>query len=219
MKLGQLGELKSEAEKHHLVGKALCLDFANTLYGHGKAPIHEYLFDYRDLVVWSHKAGILEVRAAERLIRIAGRRPSEALSVFHRAIALRELIFRIFSAIAHDASPKPTDLAALNTARSEALRHSHIDRTTKGFAIDWDEKAALDRMLWRIAVSAGELLVSENRRRVRECAGHTCDWLFVDTSRNHLRRWCSMRECGNREKSRRFLERRRKRTTRLHHRQ
>lgn len=203
-----MAEITSEAEKHHLIAGVLCLNFANTLYGHGKTPIHEYLAGYRDLVIWSHKAGILADREAEPLIRGAARRPTEAASVFHRAIALRETIHQFFKAIAHDEQPKSTDLAALNAARSEALTHSHIDQTSNGFSIDWNEKTALDRMLWPIALSAAELLTSPNLSRVRQCGG--CDWLFVDTSRNHLRRWCSMSACGNRAKARRFLERKRK---------
>jgi predicted RNA-binding Zn ribbon-like protein len=214
MKSNRLEKVTSEAEKHHLVGNTLCLDFANTLYGHSGTPLHEYLFGYRDLVVWSRRAGILTEEDAERLIRVAERHPSEALSIFHRAIALRETLFRIFSAIARGISPKQADVVALNTARSAALVHSQIERTRGQFVLDWDDKTALDRMLWLIAVSATELLTSEKVKRVRECAGQTCDWLFVDTSRNQMRRWCSMRECGNRAKARRFLERKRKRAKR-----
>ena len=47
------------AEAHHLIAGELCVDFANTLYGHSDAPIHEYLLDYRDLVLWGRHAGIL----------------------------------------------------------------------------------------------------------------------------------------------------------------
>ena len=76
------------------------------------------------------------------------------------------------------------------------------------------EYPRLLRRLWKpIALSAAELLTSPHLARVRECSGDRCDWLFVDTSRNHLRRWCSMAECGNRSKSQRFLARKRKRRT------
>ncbi len=200
--------IESEAEKHHLIAGVLSLNFANTLYGHGRTPIHEYLAGYRDLVIWSRKAGVLPERDADFLIRDAARRPAEATAVFHRAIALRETIHRCFKAIAHHEPTQAADLAALNAARSEALGHSHIDQTVTGFVIDWNDKRALDRMLWPIALSAAELLTSTDLERVRQCSG--CDWLFLDESRNHLRRWCSMSACGNRAKARRFLERKRK---------
>ncbi|MCV4932572.1 CGNR zinc finger domain-containing protein, partial [Escherichia coli] len=32
--------------------------------------------------------------------------------------------------------------------------------------------------------------------RIRECPGRNCGWLFLDTSRNGQRRWCSEAECG-----------------------
>jgi predicted RNA-binding Zn ribbon-like protein len=204
----------SEAEKHHLIGNALCLDFANTLYGHGGTPLHEYLRSYRDLVIWSRKAGVLDDSDAEKLLRRADRQPNEALSVFHRAIALRETIYRVFAALVNGAEPKNVDLAVLNAARTAALAHSRVDRAGKRFAVDWDDETALDRMLWQIALSAGELLVSNNLRRVRQCRGETCDWLFVDTSRNQMRRWCQMRVCGNRAKVHRFLRRQRRLTAR-----
>ena len=198
-------QVESEAEKHHLIAGVLCLNFANTLYGHGKHPIHEYLSSYRDVVIWSRKVGIVPDADAAALLRQAARRPAEAAAVFQRAIALRETIHRIFKALAHDERPKPTDLATLNFARNEAFSGSYIASTAAGFVIDWRDRAALDRMLWQIALSAAELLTSANLDRVHQCGG--CDWLFLDTSRNHMRRWCSMSECGNRAKARRFKER------------
>jgi len=44
---------------------------------------------------------------------------------------------------------------------------------------------------------------------VRTGAG--CGWLFLDSSRNHTRRGCDMRVCGNRAKARRHYERQRDR--------
>jgi predicted RNA-binding Zn ribbon-like protein len=53
------------------------------------------------------------------------------------------------------------------------------------------------------------MLASPQVLLVRSCAGANCDWLFVDTSRNHLRRWCSMDECGNLAKMQRRQARQR----------
>jgi predicted RNA-binding Zn ribbon-like protein len=38
---------------------------------------------------------------------------------------------------------------------------------------------------------------------VRVCDGDDCGWMYVDRSRNGFRRWCQMRTCGTREKTRR----------------
>ena len=209
-----LDKIISEAATHRLIGGALCLNFANTINGHSRATPHEYLGAYPDLVVWSRRAGLLTDAEAERLLRLAEERMREAATALKRAIELRETIFRVFSAVALERAPKPADIATLNEARLRALNHSTIRPTSDGYRVDWIDKSALDRMLWPIALSAAELLTSPNVARVRECNGDRCDWLFVDTSRNHLRRWCSMDECGNRAKSQRFLARARQRRAR-----
>jgi predicted RNA-binding Zn ribbon-like protein len=56
-------------------------------------------------------------------------------------------------------------------------------------------------------VSAVNLLSSEDTARVKECGTENCNWLFLDTSKNRSRRWCDMKECGNREKARRHYHR------------
>lgn len=44
--------------------------------------------------------------------------------------------------------------------------------------------------------------------RLKACTDDGCRWAFYDTTRNRSRTWCSMEECGNREKTRRYRERR-----------
>jgi predicted RNA-binding Zn ribbon-like protein len=52
-------------------------------------------------------------------------------------------------------------------------------------------------------------LVRESPGRVRECDGEECPVLFLDTSRNGSRRWCSMEVCGSRHKSSTYYRRHR----------
>jgi predicted RNA-binding Zn ribbon-like protein len=67
----------------------------------------------------------------------------------------------------------------------------------------------LDSPLWPVAQSAAELLTSPMLGRVKVCAGEGCGWVFLDESRNGSRRWCDSRDCGNRERVRRYLARKR----------
>jgi predicted RNA-binding Zn ribbon-like protein len=67
----------------------------------------------------------------------------------------------------------------------------------------------LEAPLWPIARSAAEVLASDQLPFVRACASHTCEWLFLDESKNHRRRWCDMTKCGNRAKVRSFYNRQR----------
>ncbi len=74
----------------------------------------------------------------------------------------------------------------------------------------WDPQAATDPNLplWLLAQSVSDILVAPDAARVKTCAVDTCRWLFLDTSKNHTRRWCNMKVCGNRVKARRFQARR-----------
>ena len=68
----------------------------------------------------------------------------------------------------------------------------------------FDDLNDLDSLLWQIARSAADLLASEQLPFVRACSSKECEWFFLDTSKNHHRRWCDMKRCGNRAKVRRF---------------
>jgi predicted RNA-binding Zn ribbon-like protein len=52
-------------------------------------------------------------------------------------------------------------------------------------------------------------LVRDSPGRVRECADPRCPALFLDTSRNRSRRWCSMERCGARAKASAYYRRHR----------
>ena len=193
-----------DAEKHHLIGGELCLDFANTLYGHTDV-IHEYLFDYRDLVLWSRHVGVLSPQKAGSLLLKWEQAPAETDAVFNQAIDLRETIFRVFACLAHAESPQEEDLIHLHRVWLGNQSHTRLEQTELGFALGWENGDTIDTMLWRITCSAMELLTSDELKRVKQCG--RCDWLFVDRSRNQRRRWCSMDACGNRVKMARRYER------------
>lgn len=194
-----------------LLGGRLCLDFANTADWHASDQPEERLTSYSGFVLWSQQVGILTQKQAKRLLRQAADRPDEATAVLNRAIALREAIYEVFAAVAHGQSPQAIDLSALNAALSEALARSQIAPVETGFGWQWaGDEDALDRLLWPIARSAADLLTSDDLQRVGQCADDRgCGWLFLDTSRNHTRRWCDIKDCGNRAKAHRHYERKR----------
>jgi predicted RNA-binding Zn ribbon-like protein len=190
-----------------LIGGAVCLDFANTVSDHNSEQATDYLANYADLVAWSEHAGILAARAAKELLTQAAQKPGAASTVFRRALVLREAIYRIFTALVAGAMPKTADLDLLSEAMASAYAHAHLVATQNGFAWEWADENSLERMLWSIARSAVELLISSKVDRVSQCSGDTCGWLFIDTSKNHSRRWCAMNDCGNRAKARRHYQR------------
>ncbi|GAA2909968.1 CGNR zinc finger domain-containing protein [Streptosporangium fragile] len=52
--------------------------------------------------------------------------------------------------------------------------------------------------------------------RLKVCTESTCQWAFVDSSKNRSRSWCSMRVCGNRTKTRAYRARRQAETGSRH---
>lgn len=43
--------------------------------------------------------------------------------------------------------------------------------------------------------------------RLKACPDEGCQWAFYDSTRNRSRTWCSMEVCGNRDKTRRYRQR------------
>ena len=130
----------------------------------------------------------------------------ERLISGHRAIALRETTYRVFSAIAEGRQAKAADLGSLNRALRGALRHSAITPQDGSFAWGWRDMAEdLESPLWPIVWSAAGLLTDPDLALLRECG--RCSWLFLDRSKNRRRRWCKMEACGNRAKSQRHYRR------------
>ena len=187
------------------MGARACLDFVNTVGGRARGVvIRDKLRGYPDLLAWSEAAGLITRPEARALAAHAARNRRAANVVLSRAANLREAIYLVFrDRRAGDA------LAILNRELAVSRGHERIHRTRGGFRWQWDDSRALDRMLWPIARSAAELLASSDAERVRSCGGEDCGWLFLDTSRNRARRWCDMRDCGNRAKVNRFRERQR----------
>jgi predicted RNA-binding Zn ribbon-like protein len=191
------------------IGGALCLDFANTVSGRPHVRT-ETLREYPDLLRWAAEAGIADPAARERLARQAEHDPRRARRILSSAIALREALFRIFSALAAGDRPPAPDLDLLNGALAGCLAFLEVRPLAEGFAWVWSAAPdRLDRVLWPVAHSGAEILTSAEAGLVRECASEHCSWLFVDRSRTRRRRWCDMRICGNRAKARRHYHRRR----------
>ncbi len=197
-----------EEQIFDLTGGLLCLDFVNTVDDRTDEHPQELLVDYDDLVAWSSQARVLSEREAQELREKAKKHHAEANRALRRAVEVREAIFRIFKAVAEGGSLQDEDLVLLSARVAEAQEHARIVPGTHGFRWDWiGTGSELDCMLWPVVRSASDFLTSDELDTVRVCASDTCNWLFIDTSKNHSRRWCNMKSCGNREKARRFYNR------------
>jgi len=198
-----------------LIGGRLCLDFANTVDWHASENPRENLNTFNDLIIWSEHVGILTRREANRLTLMAAKSPSKAEVVLQRAVEFREMIYRIFSSVTAGKAPKKEDLSKFNENLSKAMVRSRIVKTKAGFSCDTSgDKDSLDWMLNPVIRSAADLLVSGELKRVKRCVDPQCGWLFLDVSRNKSRRWCDMKDCGNRAKASRFYKRKKEKRPR-----
>jgi predicted RNA-binding Zn ribbon-like protein len=192
------------------IGGDPSLDLVNTVDWTDRGPIKERLADYARLTRWAEGAGVITKTNAQALRRKATAKPAEAKRAYEAALRLRDILQRLYASVA---SGKKSDPAwgELNALLSEALRHLRVSPLRKGQAVaEWEwhgVEESLESLLWPVVWSAVSLLASDEALRIRVCGAQDCGWVYVDRSRNGLRRWCQMETCGTIEKSRRRSER------------
>ena len=186
----------------------LSLNFANTITWDVDGPRADQLGRYRDFVRWAREAGLLTPESSARLLETAERETERARGALERALTARRLIREVFHARASEQLVPVETLDALSTRIAEGLSLSRIVPRGERFAREWTrDPTDLDQVIRPVLSAAADLLLSERVALVRECANQHCGWLFLDESRNHMRRWCDMRVCGSRAKARRHYAR------------
>jgi predicted RNA-binding Zn ribbon-like protein len=159
-------------------------------------------------VQWATEAGALPAKTAARLRLLATDSPARAHAIMREAIQLRDGLYELFLALSEKRTVPESALTSLNRALQRAAQHASLVRDSPQFRWEWiDPQEHLDSILWLVARSAADLLTSENAAFIGQCASVGCGWVFVDTTKNHRRRWCDMRVCGNRDKARRYYQR------------
>lgn len=189
-------------------GGELAIDFTNTVGSRGGTP-EEHFGTYGDVLSWAETRGVIGRAEAQRLHQDAARRPAAARAALSEALALREALYRAIAAGASGRKPAAADLATINAQVATSFSGAEL-RPTRGrltLAFEPHGRSPLaEPILTPVIRAAIELLTGDALARVRLCADASCAWLFLDTTRNRTRRWCDMKECGNRNKVRRFRE-------------
>jgi len=206
-----MSQNNSRPPQFDLIAGSVPLDFINTLDDRFSSEPQELLKTYADLTRFAEDTGILEQQQANHLAHVSQDSPREAQRILHAAVALREAMFTVIWAMV---TKKPVPHAALNTFNEyvrQAAQHSSLVQVKENFEWRFDDaRNNLEAPLWPIARAAADLLSSDHLEFVRACASETCQWLFLDVSKNHRRRWCDMTRCGNRAKVRNFYARQKK---------
>jgi predicted RNA-binding Zn ribbon-like protein len=181
------------------------LDLVNTVDWTDHGLIHDRLNGYAELTRWAEGARVIEPATARRLRALASRHPRDAAKALQSALQLRDAIQRVVRALTDSSGSVRREsqaLERLNAVLSESLGRLHLAGDATGVSLAWRGFGSeLDSPVWAVAWSAARLLASPEARQLRVCAGDDCGWVYVDRSRNGLRRWCEMATCGTRQKS------------------
>jgi predicted RNA-binding Zn ribbon-like protein len=201
-------EAPSRAGSLALIAGALALDFANTSSGRG-GPTHlDHLREPAHVVAWAEYAGVVDSGTAKRCAaRLRAGDPSFG-KLLQDALALREAIYGVATALAGTRTPPQRDLATIKAACARAIAAAELAPGPEGYRWRWPTDPPVPQtILGPVALSTAGLLRGGDLSRVKQCAGEQCGWLFFDLTKNKSRRWCEMSVCGNRAKARRFARR------------
>ncbi len=190
-----------------LVGGHPALDFVNTVHNWNADPPPDYFENFDDVVDWHGLRGLLGDAEVERFRAAPGEQKQQA---FRDALELRAGLHRIFAALAQGARPPAPALEHLGQVLEHTMRWRRLVADGEGRAVRfrWDfGEAPPGALLGPVAWQAVDLLENGPLERVKECPGERCAWLFLDSSKNRSRTWCSMKACGNMAKVRRFRQR------------
>ncbi len=200
------GDAEQSGSPHfYFTGGCLALDFVNSKSWRLSALPNDRLQDFAALLSFCRDANIVDSASAAKLGTIASQNSRDAKKTVNQALKLRELIYRLFLARVEGRAVDVVDLKQFNRMLSDAQRRLQVELVGEQWLMGWGcDSAILNRLWWDIAIDAARVFTLQGDIPIRACGGQGCGWLFLDTSRNHSRRWCDMRVCGNRDKVKRY---------------
>jgi predicted RNA-binding Zn ribbon-like protein len=195
------------------IGDDLALDFLNSIASPWYEEI-EWLANGADLLAWLEQAHAVPASVTAHFRAQTGARALDAVA--SQARELREWFRRFVSG--HAGKPLDrralTELALLNELlkQDEAYRQivlslpkeTRENRDGERGVLHWQTKRrwrSPKALLAPIAEAIGDLVCQKDFTLVRRCEGVACTLWFLDVSKGHARRWCSMAVCGNRAKA------------------
>jgi len=179
------------------------LDLVNTLdWRFRESGPEELLCTYEDVLRFSEQSKLITASQARRLRGAARSAASQAMQTTRE---FRETLARILYSIMDEETPPSGAIKKLNQYVQVAQAARRLWWSGSRLEVSWaSSESEVQLPVWLLAQSASELLTSDAAGKVRACANPECRWLFLDTSKNHSRRWCDMAISGNPMKGRRF---------------
>ncbi len=175
-----------------LLRENVCLDFINPVVADSES---DYFFSsYEHLIDWGVAAGTVSQAQADALLAAVAARAAATQRMFQYARRVRVTLDAALRAAATDQGVKP-HVADLNDAMNAGVAHRRLAVHGQRLAWEWPFEADLGSIFWPVIPAAIDLLMSAELAHLKVCGG--CGWLFLDSSKNHSRRWCRMSDCGN----------------------
>jgi predicted RNA-binding Zn ribbon-like protein len=179
------------------VADHVALDFINTEYGVGAGHV-ECLGSDQQVLAWLARAGLRSAQDTPPASK-AGALANAALQLRKSA---RNLVERRKAGTSGDASVLNRVLALGRSHQQLVWKKGHAPELRR-----LRDESTPEAALVPIAEAIAELLVEGDFDLVRKCESEDCTLLFIDRTKSHRRRWCSMAVCGNRAKVAAFRER------------
>ena len=179
-----------------LLGDHLAMDLINT-----QARSHGELQDFwrtgDDVLRWLARCGITPAPDAG---------PVDLAALLEQAQALRALAQQLITRCKNGKDGKEGDIDGLNTYLQAYLSAPLLERGADGqLMLGRRARAnALACLLGPVAEAVAQLLAEGDFDLVKQCEHPDCILWFVDRTKAHKRRWCSMALCGNRYKAAQF---------------
>jgi predicted RNA-binding Zn ribbon-like protein len=178
----------------HQIGGHLALDFCNTAGEHLATHPYEMFLAWESFIRWTVQVGMITPETYPELLR----HPVPITKI----VQLREAIYRVGLAIARGDRIPQSDLLAIHA--EAATSKPTIINGRQGLRWRPDPPRASAQLRALLASETLSLFCSPRSSRIGICEGGQCGWLFLDDSRGKRRRWCDMKDCGNRAKARRY---------------
>jgi predicted RNA-binding Zn ribbon-like protein len=194
--------MNSGNHRYQFVAGNLALDFVNTVaFRSDPGKKKDHLQRSEDVHRW-----VSQAKLPDRAAISSG--PVLGTAALRRIRAVREQLFAVFHAIANG-DPIPADtLGRVGDALNDCCARRCLSIEGRDVCWTWRHSArCADYLLYPVLTAAAELLTSVSFDLVRQCEDERCGWLFLDRSNARTRRWCSMADCGNRNKARKYYRR------------
>jgi len=186
----------------HVGGHPL-IDFVNTKMTPG-GQLVDQLARNGDVVAWMVDVGMIEEGTV--LFSV-----SDAQDLLDEVRAFRQQMRDMLAAIVAEQPVAEETIGVINAQLVHWKATPQLIKTDNVYKRPFAYKlTGSAQLLALLTYTAAQFVTDVDFRYVKQCDKSTCIRYFLDTSRNHSRRWCSMEGCGNRNKANKHYARKKK---------